>query len=350
MKKNIINGLYVALFASFALVSCENTVDQEYVLTGVEPIATISADKTALLESDNPATVGIDESVLNVSLVMDKAHKTPIKYKVEFISSESTGSLDDVSFSLTESPIDFGSAGFLITVPAYSTTVDFTISAILDLPAEATENFKFKVYPVGNLDGQVNPSTQFINFTLGNSVSNDLRVILDWNGDAEWTSQDEKVHTLDDFDFDLEIYDASFNIVADSYSDSPEQIDFDAAGQPDGTYFIVPSYYSNKLPAAGANINTVTPMLPIYFDVKVTVSKPGVFTRIFDLAGKWNTITGGDQQGNPDAYYLMAYFVKTTTGGVSTYQLYDMDDNLLVSGRFANIKSILSSKSKKTRK
>ena len=349
MKKNIINGLYVALFASFALVSCENTVDQDYALTGLEPIATITADKTALLELDNPATVGVDESVLNVTVTMDKAHKTPIKYKVEFMPNESTGSLDDVSFSLTESPIDFGSAGFLITVPAYATTVNFTISALLDLPAEALENFKFRVYPVGDLDGKVNPSTELISFTVGNSISNDLKVILDWNGDAEWKSQDNKVHTLDEFDFDLEIYDASFSVVANSYSDSPETIDFDAT-QADGTYFIVPSFYSNPTPAAGANINTVTPMLPIYFDVKVTVAKPGVFTKVFDLAGQWNTIAGGDAQGNPDAYYLMAYFVKTTVGGQSTYQLFDMDDNLLASGRFANIKSLLSSKSKKNRK
>jgi hypothetical protein len=340
MKKIKLNSLYVALFASLVLFSCDNDVDQDYVLSGIKATATMTADKTNILESDDPSTATVDESVVNVTLTMDKPYKTLMKYKLEFLGSESTGTLDDIKINLEESPIDFGSAGYLIEVPAYSTSVTFSISGVLDLPAEVVENFKFRVYPVGDLDGAINSSTQYLSFTLGNSISDSLKITFDWNGDAEYIGEDNEVYNLSEFDFDLEIYDSAFNIVATSYSSSPEEIDFDSS-EADGTYFIVPSFYT---------VAAVQPVLPINFTPKVTVSKPGVFTREFDLSGVWNSTIGGDQQGNPDAYNLLAYFVKSTVGGEAMYSLYDADDNLLVSGRFANIKSLLGSKSKKARK
>lgn len=354
MKKNIINGLCVVLVASFALVSCTNDVDQDYVLTGNEPVATITSDVTTISEKDDASTVGVNESVATYTVTMDKANNTDMKYKLEFLPNESTGSLDDISINLDASEIENGSDGFLITVPRYQTTTSFTITSVFDDAPEANETFKFKVYPIADLNGELAAASQSITLTVGNSTDDTLRITLDWNGDAEWLNQNNEYGTLDEFDFDLEIYDASFSgVIGTSYSDSPEFVELDPTDYADGTYFIVPSFWSNPLPASTdpEDILAVTPMLPINFNVKVTVAKPGVFVREFDLSGVWNSTVGGNEQGNPDAYNILAYFIKSTDAltGEAMYELYDADDNLLNSGRMAGLSSTLGLKSKKNK-
>ena len=169
----------------------------------------------------------------------------------------------------------------------------------------------------------------------------------------EWLAQNGEYGTFDEFDFDLEIYDAGFNAVLSSYSSSPEEIEFLAA-YPDGTYYIVPSFWSLPIPytaaeiAAGADPLRKLPMLPITFDVKLTVAKPGVFVKEFDLSSLWNSTVGGADNGNPDGYNVTANFTKTTVDGVAMYELRAadvLDGPILVSGRMADLKAMLQSKS-----
>lgn len=350
MKKNIINGLYVALVASFAFVSCTNDVDQDYKLSGNESVATIAVDQTALLEK-NDATTAVNETVASFVVTVDKPHITNMKFKLEFLAAESTGTLDDIVVNLEDSPIDFGSDGYLITIPRNELTTSFSISSVFDETVETSETFKFKVYPVGDLNGVVAADSQTITLTVGNSTDDTLRITFDWNGDAEWKNQNNEFRPLSDFDFDLEIYNSSLSgIIATSYSDSPEKIELDPTTYADGTYFIVPSFWSN--PVGSTDPLDDLPMLPINFSPKVTVSKPGIFVREFDLAGIWNSTAGGNEQGNPDAYQILAYFVKTTDAGTgeAMYELYDADNNLLDSGRMANLSATLGLKSKKLKK
>lgn len=351
MKKNIINGLYVALLASFAFVSCTNDVDQDYNLSGNESVATVTADKTALLEKDDAATPSVNEAVANFVVSVDKPFITNMKFKLEFLPAESTGTLDDIVISLEDSPIDFGSAGYLITIPRNELSTSFSIASVFDDAVETSETFKFRVYPVGDLNAVVAAESQIITLTIGNSTDDTLRITFDWNGDGEWRNQNNEFRPLSDFDFDLEIYNSSLSaVIATSYSDSPEKIELDPSDYADGTYFIVPSFWSN--PVGSTDPLDDLPMLPISFSPKVTVAKPGVFVREFDLAGIWNSTAGGNEQGNPDAYQIIAYFVKTTNAGTgeATYQLFDANDNLLDSGKIANLGATLGLKSKKLKK
>jgi len=340
-KRNFkLNILSLVAVVAVSYTSCDNDVDQDYAIIDSRPVATLTADKTSLLELDDASTAAVDESVANYTLTMSKPYNTNMKFKIELLSS-STADLDDFTISLDSSPIDQGSDGYLITVPKYETVINFSIAANFDILPEQSEKLNFRLIPAADLNGQVAANSQNFSLTIGNSTSDDLKVTFDWNSDGEYIGTDNTSHSLGDYDFDLEIYDTDFNVVDFSYGSAPEEVDF-AASNPDGTYLIVPSFWTTTGPVA--------PALPITFTTKVTVSKPGVFVQEFNLPAIWNTTIGGAQQGNPDAYYIVGYFIKTTVGGEATYQLYDADDNLLVSGRFANIKSLLSSKSKKGKK
>lgn len=342
MKKLNVKFTLLTVITIFAITtSCTNDVDQSFPAVNAKPVGTLVIDKTSILELDNMTTPTVDESVVKCTLNMSQGYKTNMKYKVEFLPSESTGNIDDVEVVLEASPIDFGTDGFLLTVPAFETSVNFDIKSVFDILPEQAETLKFRVYPVGDLNGAINPASEFFTLTLGNSKSDALKIIFDWNGDATFKGLDNATYHYSDFDFDLEIYDSSFSTVLESsYSASPESIDF-ANTYADGTYYIVPSFWSNP---------AVAPMLPINFAPKVTVSKPGVFVKEFDMSGVWNSTIGGFQQGNPDAYNVLAYFVKTTVAGEAMYQLFDTNDVLLVSGKMANLKNAFEVKAASKRK
>jgi hypothetical protein len=337
-KLNIFSFLAVA---ALSLSSCdENDVDQDYVLNLNRPVATLTADDTSIVENDDAATTAVNESVASYTLTLDKAYNSNIKYKIELLPS-STASLDDFTISLPDSPIDQGSDGYLITVPKFTTVFNFSISAIFDIAPEQTEKLDFRLIPAADLNGVVAANSKNFSLSIGNSVSNDLRIIFDWNSAGTYVGVDNVTHDLSDYDFDLEIYDAGFSsILADSYTNAPESVDIDSDFA-DGTYVIVGSLWTLNGPVA--------PALPIRFQTKLTVTKPGLFVNEIDLPNLWTSSTVGAQQGNSDAYQVCGSFTKTTVGGVATYQVFDPSNNLVVSGRFANFKSLLGIKSKKAR-
>lgn len=331
MKKLKINLFALSLVSVLSLVSCDKE-DQSYTNTTNSPVGYLVADKTTISESDDDATVAL-ENVATYTFTVDKAYKTPLKYKVEIISSESTASAADFETSLPESGIDNGSAGYLITIPANETSTSFTISGLLDNAADLNEVLKLKITPAVNLNGLVDENSQVFTLNIGNSTSDNLDIIFDWGVDREYTGLDEATHSFADFDFDLEIANAGGAVVLASYSSAPEEIEF-LSTYPNGTYTIVASFWDASTAAE--------PMLPINFTPSVTVTKKGVFERTFDLTGVWNSAIGGNEQGNANAYLDVAYFVKTG----STFQLYDMDDNLLVSGKSGAVKNVLQNISK----
>lgn len=330
MKKLKINLFALSLVSVLSLVSCDKE-DQSYTNTTNSPVGYLVADKTTISESDDDATVA-SENVATYTFTVDKAYKTPLKYKVEVISNESTASAADFETSLPESGIDNGSAGYLITIPANETSTSFTISGLLDNAADLNEVLKLKITPAANLNGLVDENSQVITLNIGNSTSDNLDIIFDWGVDREYTGLDEATHSFADFDFDLEIYAGASPVLA-SYSSAPEAIEF-LSSYPDGTYTIVASFWDASTAAE--------PMLPINFTPTLTVTKKGVFERSFDLTGVWNSAIGGNEQGNVNAYLDVAYFTKTG----SIFQLYDMDDNLLVTGKSGAVKNAIKNISK----
>ena len=338
MKK--INISILSLVAIFGFItSCTNDVDQNYPAINDKPVITLTSDQSSIVEVNDEATDLIDENIASYTLTASEGYTTDMKFKIEFLPNESTGSLEDIEVSLDASPIDFGIDGFLAVITKNTTSASFTITSVFDVLPETAETFKFKVYPVGDLNGSVADASQTFTLTIGNSTTDSLLMTLDWNGEGEYLGLDNEYHSLSDFDFDLEVYDDGFNVVLASYSASPEEIEFLGA-YPDGTYYIVPSFWSGAF--------ATTPMLPINFDVNLTVAKPGVFVKEFDLSALWNSTAGGADDGNPDGYNVTANFIKTTVGGVAMYELRAGDDlagPILISGRMADLKSMLQSKS-----
>lgn len=333
--KNIKLNLLALTAVLFLNVSC-NDDENDYPLTSNLPVGTFSADKTTVVEYDDPLTSDY-ENISICNFTMDKPYKTDMKFKIELVQEGTTGTISDFSFNLPASGIDNGSDGYLLKVDKNTTNKVFTFTANFDDAADAVETFRFKITPAGDLNGLVNPITEFFTITVGNSTSNNLNILLDWDSSKTFLDVDGGEHAYDEFDFDLEVYNAGFAVTNTSYSSAPEKIQF-SSGAADGTYYIVPSLYSSEI--VDENDVVTVPMLPINFNVTLKVVKKGIFEKTIDLSGLWNTTVGGDQQGNPDAYQIAAYFEKVG----NTYTLYDLDDNVLATGRTSDLVTMLKSK------
>ena len=316
-----------------SLASCQDD-DQSYALTGNLPVGSLAIDKTTIDEIDDPATSDY-ENVAICTFTMDKPYKTNMKFKVEFLADESTGSLEDFEVNLPPSGIDNGTPGFLLTVPANQTSQVFTVTATFDEAADPGQTLKFKIYPIADLNGTVDANSEFFTITVGNNTSDNLEITFDWEAEREYVGINGSTNLFADFDFDLEVYTSVGAIEATSYTSAPEKIEILNNDTADGLYYIVPSFYDAS--------TAVTPMLPISFNTSLKVVKRGVFTKVIELPSMWNSTVGGYEQGNPDYLYLAAYFVKVG----NTYTLYDMDDNELATGKMAQLKQALKNNKNK---
>uniref|UniRef100_UPI0026F132BF hypothetical protein n=1 Tax=Mesonia mobilis TaxID=369791 RepID=UPI0026F132BF len=125
-----------------------------------------------------------------------------------------------------------------------------------------------------------------------------------------------------------EIYDSSLaNTVATSYSDCPEQINILEGDLPDGTYYLVPSYWS----PAGAVAPTDYESIP----AEITIAKRGVFVETIDFSGVWTNFQQGANEGNPNGYVPFASLEISNNG--TTYNVSDFNTGeTIVEGRMAN--------------
>lgn len=331
--KNIKYSLFAFSALFLSLTSCQDD-DQSYALTGNLPVGSLSIDKTTIAEYDDPATSDY-ENVAIGTFTMDKPYKTTMKFKIEFLAEESTGTLEDFEVNLPPSGIDNGTPGYLLTVPANATSKVFTVTGLFDELADPGKTLKFKISAVADLNGTVDPNSEFFTITLGNDTSDNLEITFDWEANREYLGLDEDTHSFGDFDFDLEVYTSVGGVFETSYTSAPEKITILDTETPDGLYYIVPSFYDAS--------TAETPMLPITFNTSLKVVKRGVFTKVIELPSMWNSTVGGYEQGNPDYLYLAAYFVKVG----NTYTLYDMDDNELATGKMAQLKQALKNNKNK---
>lgn len=337
--KNIFNYKLFAVALSLGLfVSCNE--DETSYTKSVKSIVTTTQTSLTIAEGASAS----------VTLTLDKPYKESSELKIELVGG--TGSFEDFTTDGTETDVDsgWGLIGYKLAIPAYSTSFTFNINAILDFLPEGTETLKLKLSTAGNGNALVDPSSEFILVTITPTVSNDFVARFDWTGSfkdthgttfpGQYTGVDNAKHEYCGFDFDLEIYDAGFNIVADSYSDCPEEILLDAATTPDGDYIIVPSFYTRVI-AAGS----VPKSGEIIYPAILTMSKPGAFVHTVDMTGTFKYTTGGAVQNNPNAYVPVA--VVTKTG--NNYVLTDYNTmEVLAQGRMQSfINAIRNKKSKK---
>lgn len=330
MKKiKLLNFAFFALLG--ALVSCNDDEDATEQRT-VKPVITAGIVDFTVNEGET----------VTINLTTDKAYQEDMDMKLELVGG--TGSFRDYVTSGDETIIDdgYGVIGHKITFPAYTTSTSFDITPLLDLEAEGTEVFEFRLYGMGNANGIVAASSEMITVTVNNSTSDNVEIYVDWSQNyyddfgtlhaGEYLGADGDMYAFCDFDFDLEVYDGSFGYFATSYSSCPEHVTIDAT-DPDDTYYIVPSLWE---------LTGDEPAEYMDFDVKVTVAKPGIWKDEIHMFN-WNTADGGAVEGNPDAYVLSHVLVKSGT----TYDLYNADDDLVASGRGANVINSIPKKTSK---
>lgn len=337
--KNIFNYKLFAVALSLGMfVSCND--DEASYTKSVKSVVTTAQTSLTIAEGASAS----------VTLNLDKPYKEKCDLKIELVGG--TGSFEDFTTDGTETITDdgWGLIGYKLAIPAYATSFTFNIDAILDLLPEGTETLKLKLSTAGNGNALVDPSSEFILVTINPTVSNDFVASFDWSGSfkdahgttlpGEYTGVDNAAHEYCGFDFDLEIYDAGFNIVADSYNDCPEAITLDAATTPDGDYIIVPSFWT-RVVAAGS----VPKSGEIVYPAVLTMSKPGAFVHTVDMTGTFKYTLGGAVQNNPNAYVPVA--VVTKTG--NSYVLTDFNTSaVLAQGRMQSfMNAIRSQKSKK---
>lgn len=317
---NLKNIFFVVSFVTF-LFSCEEE-EKSYPKVTDKPMVSITSSSNAIPEFDNASTTTVRENRIVYTLTLSKAHKSELRYKVSFLDN-SSASIDDVIVNLNTTAIDDGPEGYTISIPANALTASFSIDANQDVLPETAETANFKLESVGNFLSDVSDNSKNFSINISNSTNNNLFISFDWPG--TYLDATGGTHDRHDYDFDLEIYpQGATTPIFDDYNGAPATITFPST-YADGTYEIVPSFWTN--------VGPVAPALPINFNTTITVAKPGVFIKTYPLNGVFNSAVGGDQQANPNAYQNPLYFVKTGT----TYQVYETGtNNLIVSGRGIN--------------
>ena len=318
--KFLIAGLSLLSFTG-VLVSCDQEEDK-YPAIAQKPIATLTSSNSAIPEFDDATTATVLENRITYTITVDKPSKLDLSFKVAFDKAASTASADDAIVNLKESGIDNGSDGFLVIIPANTLSKSFTIDANEDVLPETSEAIRYTLMPAVELGAVVAESSKSFGFTISNSTSQDLVVSFDWSG--VYLDAAGGVHDAADYDFDLYINNSAGTSIVYDESGSPAVARF-PSNTPNGRYDILLAFWTNA--------GVVAPSLPINFKTRVTVSKPGIFSKTYVYNDKWNSAVGGTAQGNTNSEQSPLYFVKT--GNI--YQVFERATNtVLVSGRSVN--------------
>lgn len=332
--KKLSNFKFIFAVAILGLFASCNDDEDATLERGIKPIVT--ADQTSFSITEGESAT--------VTLTTNTVYNKDMQFKLELVGG--TGSFSDYTTSGNETTIDdgYGVIGHAIDFPAYATTFSFDINAILDFYPEGAETLVFRFYSMGNANGLVDAASETITVNVANGTMDDVVTVVDWSQSSrdsfgtlhagEYLGTDDLMHEYCDYDFDLEIYDSGFGILATSYSSCPETATVFST-DPDDVYYIVPSFWTNAGPT--------DPAEEISFKVKVTIAKPGVWMYETNFDDVWNSTDGGADEGNPEAYQFAGILTKTG----STYLLEDLDSNVLASGKSASLKSRLPRKTSK---
>ncbi|GAA3772359.1 hypothetical protein GCM10022271_00550 [Corallibacter vietnamensis] len=180
--KNIILSSIVAL----GITSC-NDDDTEYIYS-VKPGVTIdNVSRTSVTEGES----------FTVTLNVDTPYKETLDFKLEIVSG---GDMSDFNIGADSTDPDapttvddgFGLDGYLIRVPAYTTSYTFTINPLIDLEVEGTDKYVFKLRSSGNGNGKIVGNDSF-SIDVDNYTNNTLGVELHWAKDQNYQYLDENI-------------------------------------------------------------------------------------------------------------------------------------------------------------
>ncbi|UJH89756.1 hypothetical protein LZ575_11930 [Antarcticibacterium sp. 1MA-6-2] len=281
--KNKVYKLFM-IASVFAMFAC----DSEQAGQDVSELGSTDTYPTPTFSFDSPTTINEgDETVLTYTVTFDK----PIGRPVDFVLVQTGGD------ATLHEDFDFVNA----SVPAYGTTANLQVIVYNDDIFEGSESLTFEVQRGNSLANKylIHPETVFpepITVTIENSVSDDLKVILEWSG--SYVGTDGVEHALCDLDLDLEIYDSALEtVLANSYSSCPESISISPGDLEDGVYWIVPSFYSYAGTVAPAENFDIPAMLKF-----TQAGAEEVVTE--DISNLWDYETGGAAEEAEDAYLV----------------------------------------------
>ena len=338
MKKLLGYKFFVAAMLAAGFASCENYdegEDDTFNTRLDKPVVTLSASSFTVTEGED----------VEITLTSDKAITTPMEFKLEMLPGSTGGFRDFVAMG-DETTITTGAGviGYLITMPAYTTSYTFTISPEVDLFVEGTETFNFRLYGASNSAGNIAEGAENIMVTVNDFVSNDVGLKLVWDGnapdafgtivDGEYLDADGDAHAIDDFDFDLYVINTvTFEDVteyAGATGNSPEEVVI-SADAPDGEYYIIADLY---------DVGTA-PAADFTFDMTLYASKFGVWDAQLPIDDFMTNHPTSAPSGLGDGLIIVAILTKTGT----TYTLTDAEtEELLASGRMAQLKNVVRGK------
>jgi hypothetical protein len=339
MTKFFKNKAFLAsLIFSTLFISCQEDDTLEDVRS-VKAKVTADITNVSLVEGESAT----------ITLTIDEPLYQDTTFKIDLNSDGSTGSFRDFSTDGRETTIDeagfsAGKIGYIITFPAYQTTAQFTIDAVLDLMTEPTEVLSLRLSSTGNGLALVDASSETIKVTINDLVSNDLGIELDWTQTyadsfgtlhfGTYVAADGNEYEYADYDFDFYVFDSGFNEVsgfAAATGAAPEMAILDGTTLADGVYEIYADKYDNA-PASHA------PSTPFQFEMSLTVSKFGTWSKVIPISYYSTSTPVSAPNGLNGGEFLVARFTKAG----SVYTLNDPDTNeVLAQGRLAQAKEAI---------
>jgi hypothetical protein len=278
--KNIVLSSLIILGVS----SC-NDDDTEY---------TFSTKSRVTIDNVSASSITEGESV-TVTLTVDTPYKETLDFKLEMISGGDNADYnvgDPTDPDAATTPDDgFGNQGYLIQIPAYASSYEFTINSVLDLDVEGTENYQFRLTNTRNGLGLISGSN-LISFSAANYEDNNVGMILSWSKDQ--TYQYLKLNHEDDDaaypDDDEELSDhadlcgvVDYDVFLDSFDayaftgDCPEYVitggSNPTAELADGTYAVVVDLWDFDLGFASDESLIGSFALPF----EIVIAKTGLF-------------------------------------------------------------------------
>ena len=153
--KNTYIKLLALLFIASASVSCVND-DETFGINANKPTATTTVTSLTIAEGESDV----------IPFTLSRAINKPSQFKIELVGGN--GNQEDITAGDGDTDADTGipHVGFEITVPAYTSSFDIPVNAILDLDqTENNETIMLKITAAGNRT-VVTPVEYIVNLTI----------------------------------------------------------------------------------------------------------------------------------------------------------------------------------------
>lgn len=321
--KNIIKTSLKSSLLALTLVCFTGCMDDD--LDGMDALP-----KTSATTSVSSLTLTEGTSAV-IPFTMERAINAPSQFKIEVVSGNATQNVD---FTAGTAGMDADTGlpgnGFEITVPAFATSFDIPVNAMMDIYAEPTETVVLKISAAG-VRTVLADATVTVN--IENAASQDLGILLEWDSyvtyEYEDTVTEEDGDDTDDVvlketenlcgivDFDVLEFNSGGGAYIVGTGDCPE-IEYAYGVLADDTYDVYVDLYD----VAPSH----TPLAPFAIPFKLTLGKTGTFTTTLEYDDIYTSDSATSAPDGAGAGMALAAQI-VVSGGL--YTIYDKDGNLV---------------------